>query len=165
MTYKTGKTKETKMTKQHTIDVNVILTFDTVINDYGTQDIFDLKVVADENGAGTVENMLTAIKEYMEQQKLPHTKLWKISTSANWTEFETRTGVAGVVDLITQTNGKWSFAWAELLTDNEKHMRENWGFGTDVNWTDETDIKARIIEEMRARINSKRNGIMQNELH
>ncbi|MDA9062264.1 hypothetical protein N9K23_02735, partial [Planktomarina temperata] len=84
-------------TTRSTLTANVILTFDTVINEFGTQEIFDVEFTIADTGDETVFNMLSAINEYVDCHNLPKKELWKISTAANWTK------IANEHDLNIQT--------------------------------------------------------------
>ena len=117
-------------TSQKTMTANVILTFDTVINEFGTQEIFDVEFVIAGTGDKTVFNMLSVINKYVDYHNLPKDKLWKISTAANWTKFADDTGLD--ISIIQETNGKWHFLNTDQLNEFEELMHYDWGFGTDV---------------------------------
>ena len=117
-------------TSQKTMTANVILTFDTLINEFGTQEILDIEFAIAYTGDETVFNMLSAINEYVDCHNLPKKKLWKISTAANWTEFANKTGVD--IDLIEETNGKWQFRFNSHMTEFEQLLENKFDFGRDV---------------------------------
>ena len=117
-------------TSQKTMTANVILTFDTIINEFGTQEIFDVEFAVLNSGENKVLSMLYVIKCYMESRGLPENKLWKISTAANWTKFANETGME--ISIIQETNGKWQFLNADHWNEFEKLMHYDWGFGIDV---------------------------------
>ena len=117
-------------TAQKTMTANVILTFDTVINEFGTQEIFDVEFAVAATGEKTVLSMLHTIKCYMEFLGLPKNKLWKISTAANWSKLSYETGMD--ISIILDTNGKWQFLIADHWNKFEDLMHYDWGFGIDV---------------------------------
>ena len=117
-------------TSQKTMTANVILTFNTVISEFGTQEIFNVEFAILSSGEKTVLSMLYAIKRFVEYQDLPKDKLWKISTAANWTKFADDTGLD--ISIIQETNGKWHFLNTDQLNECEELMHYDWGFGTDV---------------------------------
>ena len=117
-------------TSQKTMTANVILTFDTVINEFGTQEIFDVEFAVFNSGEKTVLSMLHAIRCYMEFLDLPTNKLWKISTVANWSKLSDETGTD--ISIILDTNGKWQFLNADNWNEFEELMHYDWGFGIDV---------------------------------
>ena len=120
-------------TSQKTMTANVILTFDTVINEFGTQEIFDIEFAIADTGDETVFNMLSAISEYVDCHDLPKTELWKISTAANWTKAANEHDLN--IQLINETNGKWQFGWKESMTEDEKFLENEFGFGQNVYFT------------------------------
>jgi len=122
-------------TSQKTMTANVILTFDTVINEFGTQEIFDVEFAVLNSGEKTVFNMLSAISDYVDCHDLPKKELWKISTSANWTKAANEHDLN--IQTIDDTNGKWQFGWKESMTEDEKALEDEFGFGRDVRFTDE----------------------------
>ena len=122
-------------TSQKTMTANVILTFDTVINEFGTQAIFDVEFAVLNSGEKTVFNMLSAISDYVDCHDLPKKELWKISTSANWTKAANEHDLN--IQTIDDTNGKWQFGWKESMTEDEKALEDEFGFGRDVRFTDE----------------------------
>ena len=122
-------------TSQKTMTANVILTFDTVINEFGTQEIFDVEFAIADTGDKTVFNMLSAISDYVDCHDLPKKELWKISTSANWTKAANEHDLN--IQTIDDTNGKWQFGWKESMTEDEKALEYEFGFGRDVRFTDE----------------------------
>ena len=117
-------------TSQKTMTANVILTFDTLINEFGTQEIFDVEFAVLNSGEKTVLSMLYTIKCYMEFLDLPANKLWKISTAANWSKLSDETGMD--ISIILDTNGKWQFLNADHWNEFEEFMHYDWGFGIDV---------------------------------
>ena len=117
-------------TSQKTMTANVILTFDTVINEFGTQEIFDVEFTIADTGDKTVFNMLSAINEYIDCHNLPKKELWKISTSANWTKIANEHDLS--IQIIDDTNGKWYFGWKGSTTDYEKFLVCKFVFGQDV---------------------------------
>ena len=120
-------------TSQKTMTANVILTFDTVINEFGTQEIFDVEFAIADTGDETVFNMLSAINEYVDCHNLPKKELWKISTAANWTKAANEHDLN--IQLINETNGKWQFGWKESMTEDEKFLENEFGFGQNVYFT------------------------------
>lgn len=117
-------------TSQKMMTANVILTFDTLINEFGTQEIFDVEFAIGGTGDKTVFNMLLAINSYIELQELPKKDLWKISTAANWIKFANETGLT--IQLIEKTSGKWQFGWKDCMTDFEQFLESKFDFGEDV---------------------------------
>ena len=122
-------------TSQKTMTANVILTFDTLINEFGTQEIFDVEFVIAGTGDKTVFNMLSAINKYVDYHNLPKDKLWKISTAANWTKVANEHDLN--IEIIDDTNGKWQFGWKENMTGDEKFLEDEFGFGQTVYFTSE----------------------------
>ena len=120
-------------TSQKTMTANVILTFDTLINEFGTQEIFDIEFAIADTGDETVFNMLSAINEYVDFHNLPKKELWKISTAANWTKAANEHDLN--IQLINETNGKWQFGWKESMTEDEKFLENEFGFGQNVYFT------------------------------
>jgi len=118
-------------TSQKTMTANVILTFDTVINEFGTQEIFDIEFAIADTGDKTVFNMLSAINLYLAVHKLPKTKLWKISTAANWTKIANDHDLN--IQIIDETNGKWQFVSKDHMTKLEQHLQSQFSFGIDIS--------------------------------
>ena len=127
-------------TSQKTMTANVILTFDTVINEFGTQAIFDVEFTIADTGDETVFNMLSAINEYVDCYNLPKKELWKISTAANWTKIACEHDLN--IQIIDDTNGKWQFGWKESMTEDEKFLEDEFSFGKVISFEDE-NIKQR----------------------
>ena len=120
-------------TSQKTMTANVILTFDTVINEFGTQAIFDVEFAIADTGDETVFHMLSAINEYIDCHNLPKKELWKIGTSANWAKIANEHDLN--IQIIDDTNGKWQFGWKEIMTEDEKFLEDEFGFGQNVYFT------------------------------
>ena len=120
-------------TSQKTMTANVILTFDTLINEFGTQEIFDIEFEIADTGDKTVFNMLSEINEYVDCHDLPKKELWKISTAANWTKAANDHDLN--IAIIDDTNGKWQFGWTESMTEDEKFLEDEFGFGQNVYFT------------------------------
>jgi hypothetical protein len=118
-------------TSQKTMTANVILTFDTLINEFGTQEIFDVEFAIADTGDETVFNMLSAINLYLAVHKLPKTKLWKISAAANWTKIANDHGLN--IQIIDETNGKWQFLSKDHMSHIEQHLQSQFGFGIDIS--------------------------------
>ena len=137
-------------TAQQTMTANVILTFDTVINEFGTQEIFDIEFAIADTGDDTVFNMLSAINEYVDCHDLPKKELWKISTAANWTKAANDHDLN--IQLIDDTNGKWQFGWKESMTEDEKFLENEFEFGQDVYFTVDyvKQSNERLYEQMLA---------------
>ena len=135
-------------TSQKTMTANIILTFDTVINEFGTQEIFDVEFTIADTGDETVFNMLSAINEYVDCHKLPKKELWKISTAANWTKAANEHDLN--IQLINETNGKWYFGRKGSTTDYEKFLMCEFGFGQDMYVKDVSvqQTNKRIFEQM-----------------
>jgi len=135
-------------TAQKTMTANVILTFDTVINEFGTQDMFDVEFAIADTGDNTVLSMLFAINSYMENRNLPKKELWKISTAANWTKVAIEHDLN--IQIIDDTNGKWLFGWKESMTEDEQFLEDEFGFGQNVYFTSESveQTNKRIYEQM-----------------
>lgn len=144
-------------TTQKTMTANVILTFDTVINEFGTQQIFDVEFTIADSGDETVFNMLSAINEYVDCHNLPKKELWKISTSANWTKIANEHDLS--IQIIDDTNGKWQFVWKDRMTDYEKSLAEKFGFGSDLDFSDDflTMPKVDPAKTEKARSEAMRN--------
>ena len=120
-------------TSQKTMTANIILTFDTVINEFGTQEIFDVEFTIADTGDETVFNMLSAINDYVDCHNLPKKDLRKISTDANWTKTANDHDLN--IAIIDDTNGKWQFGWKESMTEDEKFLEDEFGFGQNVYFT------------------------------
>ena len=119
-----------EQTSQKTMTANVILTFDTLINEFGTQEIFDIEFAIAGTGDKTVFNMLSAINEYVDYHNLPKKELWKISTAASWTKVANEHDLN--IEIINDTNGKWQFGWKDCMTDFEQFLESTFDFGEDV---------------------------------
>ena len=119
-----------EQTSQKTMTANVILTFATVINESGTQEIFDIEFAIAGTGDKTVFNMLSAINEYVDYHNLPKKELWKISTAASWTKVANEHDLN--IEIIDDTNGKWQFGWKDCMTDFEQFLESTFDFGEDV---------------------------------
>lgn len=119
-----------EQTSQKTMTANVILTFATVINESGTQEIFDIEFAIAGTGDKTVFNMLSAINEYVDYHNLPKKELWKISTAASWTKVANEHDLN--IEMINDTNGKWQFGWKDCMTDFEQFLESTFDFGEDV---------------------------------
>ncbi len=119
-----------EQTSQKTMTANVILTFATVINESGTQEIFDIEFAIAGTGDKTVFNMLSAINEYVDYHNLPKKELWKISTAASWTKVANEHDLN--IEIINDTNGKWQFGWKDCMTDFEQFLESTFDFGEDV---------------------------------
>lgn len=146
-------------TTRSTLTANVILTFDTVINEFGTQEIFDVEFTIADTGDETVFNMLSAINEYVDCHNLPKKELWKISTAANWTKIANEHDLN--IQTIDDTNGKWQFGWKESMTEDEKFLEDEFGFGQNVYFTIEyvQQANTRIYEQMLALQETKKSNI------
>ena len=119
-----------EQTSQKTMTANVNLTFATVINESGTQEIFDIEFAIAGTGDKTVFNMLSAINEYVDYHNLPKKELWKISTAASWTKVANEHDLN--IEIINDTNGKWQFGWKDCMTDFEQFLESTFDFGEDV---------------------------------
>ena len=119
-----------EQTSQKTMTANVILTFATVINESGTQEIFDIEFAIAGTGDKTVFNMLSAINEYVDYHNLPKKELWKISTAASWTKVANEHDLN--IEIINDTNGKWQFGWKDCMTDFDQFLESKFDFGEDV---------------------------------
>jgi hypothetical protein len=137
-------------TSQKTMTANVILTFDTLINEFGTQEIFDVEFAIADTGDETVFNMLSAINNHIDCRNLPKKELWKISTAANWSKVANEYDLN--IQIINDTNGKWQFGWKESMTEDEQFLEEEFGFGQNVYFTNESveQRSKRIYEQMIA---------------
>tara|TARA_B110000003_G_C16565392_1_gene502187 strand:+ start:509 stop:910 length:402 start_codon:yes stop_codon:yes gene_type:complete len=122
-----------EQTSQKTMTANVILTFATVINESGTQEIFDIEFAIAGTGDKTVFNMLSVINEYVDYHNLPKKELWKISTAASWTKVANEHDLN--IEIINETNGKWQFGWKDCMTDFEQFLESTFDFGEDVYFT------------------------------
>lgn len=144
-------------TPKNTMTAQVILTFDSVIDEFGTQAFFDVEFEIARTGEETVFNMLTAINENIDLHDLPKKDLWKISTSANWTKIATEHGLN--IQLIYETNGKWQFGWKEQMTNYELLLEQEFQFGQNVHFTIEyvQQTNMRIYEQM-LKFKSKHNS-------
>ena len=137
-------------TAQKTMTANVILSFDNLINEFGTQEIFDVEFTIADTGDETVFNMLSAINNHIDFRNLPKKELWKISTAANWTKAANEHNLN--VQIIDETNGKWQFGWKESMTEDEKFLEDEFDFGQNVYFTIESveQTNKRIYEQMIA---------------
>ncbi|XXK36100.1 hypothetical protein ACMAY8_07750 [Rhodobacteraceae bacterium nBUS_22] len=122
-----------EQTSQKTMTANVILTFDTLINEFGTQEIFAIEFAIAGTGGKTVFNMLSAINEYVDYHNLPKKELWKISTAASWTKVANEHDLN--IEIIDDTNGSWQFGWKESMSEDEKFLQDEFGFGQNVYFT------------------------------
>jgi hypothetical protein len=77
--------------------------------------------------------MLSAINEYVDCHDLPKKELWKISTAAKWTKAANDHDLN--IAIIDDTNGKWQFGWKESMTEDEKFLEDEFGFGQNVYFT------------------------------
>jgi len=73
-------------TELKTMTAHVILSFDNVIHEHGTQEIFYADFAIENTCEETVYNMLLVINQYIDFKELPKSELWKISTAANWSK-------------------------------------------------------------------------------
>ena len=139
-----------EQTSQKTMTANVILTFATVINESGTQEIFDIEFAIAGTGDKTVFNMLSAINEYVDYHNLPKKELWKISTAASWTKVANEHDLN--IEIIDDTNGSWQFGWKESMSEDEKFLQDEFGFGQNVYFTIEYVQKTneRLYQQMLA---------------
>ena len=119
-----------EQTSQKTMTANVILTFDTLINEFGTQESFDIEFAIAGTGDKTVFNMLSVINKYVDYHNLPKKELWKISTAASWTKVANEHDLN--IEIINDTNGKWQFGWKDCMTDFEQFLESTFDFGEDV---------------------------------
>ena len=122
-----------EQTSQKTMTANVILTFDTLINEFGTQESFAIEFAIAGTGGKTVFNMLSAINEYVDYHNLPKKELWKISTAASWTKVANEHDLN--IEIIDDTNGSWQFGWKESMSEDEKFLQDEFGFGQNVYFT------------------------------
>ena len=122
-------------TELKTMTAHVILSFDNVIHEHGTQEIFYADFAIENTCEETVYNMLLVINQYIDFHELPKSELWKISTAANWSKIASQHNFD--IQMIKDTNGKWQFGWKECMTEVEKALEDEFGFGRDVRFTDE----------------------------
>ena len=122
-----------EQTSQKTMTANVILTFDTLINEFGTQESFDIEFAIAGTGDKTVFNMLSVINKYVDYHNLPKKELWKISTAASWTKVANEHDLN--IEIIDDTNGSWQFGWKENMSEDEKFLQDKFGFGQNVYFT------------------------------
>ena len=136
-------------TEPKTMNAHVILSFDNVIHERGTQEIFYVDFAIANTCEETVYNMLLVINQYIDFHDLPKTELWKIDTCANWSEIASKHNLD--IQIINDTNGKWHFGWKEHMTETEKALEAEFGFGRDVRFTDENVQSAnmRIIQQLK----------------
>lgn len=121
------------------MDVNVILTFESMNNFAETQEIFDvtLPVSKDEIDAISFINKQLFKRIVAECRLLnrPVGDLWKISTASDWDTFREITNLPTLGDL--GHNCKWYFGrGAGELSEWEQSLSAKYGFGinTDMSW-------------------------------
>lgn len=127
------------MKNKISMDVNVILTFESMNNFAETQELFDLTlpVSKDETDAVSFINK-QLFKRIVAECKLlnrPVGDLWKISTASDWDTFREITNLPTLVDL--GYDCKWYFGnGAGELTEWEQSLSTKYGFGidTDMSW-------------------------------
>jgi hypothetical protein len=127
------------MNNKISMDVNVILTFESM-NDFAeTQEIFDLTlpVSKDEIDAISFINKQLFKRIVAECRLLnrPVGDLWKISTAGDWDAFNEITNLPTLVDL--GHSCKWYFGrGADELSEWEQSLSDKYGFGinTDMSW-------------------------------
>lgn len=128
-----------KTSNKISMDVNVILTFESMNNFAETQELFDLTlpVSKDETDAVSFINK-QLFKRIVAECKLlnrPVGDLWKISTASDWDTFNEITNLPTLIDL--GHDCKWYFGkGAGELTEWEQSLATKYGFGidTDMSW-------------------------------
>jgi hypothetical protein len=118
------------------LSVNVILTFAQDDPEYGTQDIFDIKLPVNRketNAAGFLNKKLfRLIAHKCHQFGRDPKQLIKISTAANWSVFADKTGQRTLPDL--GHSCKWYFGVGRDDLDNwEESLMRRYEFGVDAD--------------------------------
>jgi hypothetical protein len=121
-----------------------------LINEFGTQESFAIEFAIAGTGGKTVFNMLSAINEYVDYHNLPKKELWKISTAASWTKVANEHDLN--IEIIDDTNGSWQFGWKESMSEDEKFLQDEFGFGQNVYFTIEyvQQTNERLYQQMLA---------------
>lgn len=121
------------------MDVNVILTFESMNAYAETQEWFDLTLPVTKYETDAVSFINKQLfKRIVAECKLlnrPVGDLWKISTASDWDTFNEITNLPTLVDL--GHNCKWYFGrGAGELTEWEQSLSTKYGFGidTDMSW-------------------------------
>lgn len=125
--------------KKNWMDVNVILSFDSLNSLGSRQEIFDLRLPIQENEISAIsfinEQLFTRIISECKLLNRRAEDLWKISTASDWDTFSDITSLPTLGDL--GYDGKWYFGnGAGKLSDWEESLvsRYNFGLDTDMSW-------------------------------
>ena len=121
------------------MDVNVILSFESM-NDFAeTQEFFDLTLPVSKDEANAISFIDKQLfKRIVSECKLLNRRvedLWKISTASHWDTFREITNLPSLGDL--GHNCKWYFGrGAGELSEWEQSLSTKYGFGkdTDMSW-------------------------------
>jgi hypothetical protein len=135
------------------MDVNVILTFESMNNFAETQEIFDLTlpVGKDEIDAISFVNKQLFKRIVAECRLLNRSvgDLWKISTAGDWDTFNEITNLPTLVDL--GHNCKWYFGrGAGELSEWEQALSTTYGFGidTDMSWVGNPALAQQYMDNL-----------------
>jgi len=121
------------------MDVNVILTFESMNQFAETQEFFDLTLPLSSNEIDAFsfidKQLFKRIVRECKSLKRPLGDLWKISKASDWTTFKNVTKLPTLVDL--GHDCKWYFGkGSDELSEWEKSLVSRYGFGidTDFSW-------------------------------
>ena len=135
------------------MDVNVILTFESMNNFAETQEIFDLALPVSEDEIDAISFINKQLfKRIVAECKLlnrPLGDLWKISTAGDWDTFREITNLPTLVDL--GHSCKWYFGrGAGELSEWEQSLSIKYGFGvdTDMSWVGNPLLSQQYMENL-----------------
>jgi len=153
------------MKNKISMDVNVILTFES-LNDFAeTQEFFDLTLPVSKDETDAVSFIDKQLfKRIVAECKLlnrPLGDLWKISTASDWDTFTEITNLPTLIDL--GHDCKWYFGkGADELTEWEQSLSTKYGFGidTDMSWAGNATLAQQYMDNLAKQaevINAKSN--------
>ena len=125
-----------KDTKKISMDINVILTFES-LNDFAeTQEFFNLSLPVSNDEVDAISFIDKQLfKRIVSECKLLRRRvedLWKISTAGDWDTFNEITNLPTLGDL--GHNCKWYFGrGAGELSEWEQSLSAKYGFGVDID--------------------------------
>ncbi len=141
------------MNNKISMNVNVILTFQSMNNFAETQEVFDLTlpVSKDEIDAISFINKQLFKRIVAECRLLnrPVGDLWEISTAADWDTFSEITNLPTLMNL--GHNGKWYFGrGAGELSEWERSLSTIHGFGldTDMSWVGNPALAQQYMDNL-----------------
>ena len=117
--------------KKNVMYCNFILSFDGYVEklDGESQDFVSFYLPIMNSERHHLPLMMKVIADYLDDNGLPRSQLYKVSSACNWDLFELLTGAK--VKYIKAVNGKFYFGNRSDLDDFEKGIMKHFGFGTD----------------------------------